>query len=192
MKPRSIHTNRGFSLIETLVAITILITAIVGPMTIAARGLQGAFFAKEQLAATYLAQEGVEFIRMKRDEYVLSNLGTSNDNWAGALPAHCKSGVGCGVDIRTLDFVQCSNASGCLLRYDASAPSGSNRGMYTHSGVYGFSPYTRTILIQDMNASSNDSDEVLVTAQVSWQSGLFGGVKSVTVQSRLFNQYDAF
>jgi prepilin-type N-terminal cleavage/methylation domain-containing protein len=184
--------QKGFTLVETLVAISILVLAVVGPMTIAARGLQGAFFAKEQLAATYLAQEGVEFMRMQRDQYALANRGTGNDNWAGSLPAHCKTGAGCGIDIRTMGVVECATTSGCVLRYDASAPGGVDRGMYTHSGSYGFSPYTRTILIQDMNGSSNDSDEVLVTARVSWQSGLFGGVKTVVVQSRIFNQYDAF
>ena len=66
------NTERGFTLVETLVAITILLIVIVGPMTIASRGMQTAFYAGDQTTAIYLAQEGIEHIQRLRDDTALA------------------------------------------------------------------------------------------------------------------------
>ena len=60
-------TQGGFTLIESLVAITILVTAILGPMTIAATGISSAIYARDQETAFFLAQEGLEYVRNVRD-----------------------------------------------------------------------------------------------------------------------------
>jgi len=188
--------TQGFTLVETLVAISILVVAIVGPMTIAMRGLQSAFYAKEQLIATYLAQEGVEIIRMHRDQYAMVQRGTGNDNWMSSparLTSLCALATGCGVDINNLanaGIVNCATTNACRLRYRAAGVNGAARGMYIHSTSV-FSPYTRVVNLTDVNGGSN-SDEVVVTVTVSWQSSFFQGTKSVTVQSRLFSQYDDY
>lgn len=187
-----IKQSRGFTLVEVLVAISILVVAVVGPMTIAMRGLQSAFFAKEQLTATFLAQEGAELIRMHRDQYAMAQEGTGNDNWLGTLPAICKAAQGCDVDIRALaTFSNCATANACRLRYDAAGVTSASRGMYTHSGSSPHSPYTRVVRLTDQGGGNN-SDEVLVTVAVSWQSGFLNGTRTVTLQSRLFNQYDDY
>ena len=59
--------KKGFTLIETLVAILILTTAIAGPLTIASRGLNAALIAKDQTTASYLAQDAIEYVRAVRD-----------------------------------------------------------------------------------------------------------------------------
>ena len=50
---------RGFTLIETLIAVLILTTAIAGPLTIASKGLTATLVAKDQISAFYLAQDAV-------------------------------------------------------------------------------------------------------------------------------------
>lgn len=58
---------RGFTLIETLVAIAILTTAIVGPFVAIQSAMNASYVARDQLVATMLAQEGVEYVRSVRD-----------------------------------------------------------------------------------------------------------------------------
>jgi prepilin-type N-terminal cleavage/methylation domain-containing protein len=53
---------RGFTLIETLVAITVLMIAIAGPLTVANKAYHTALGTRDQVIATNLAQETMEYI----------------------------------------------------------------------------------------------------------------------------------
>lgn len=59
--------NRGFTLIESLVAIFIFSIALVALITITSRGITGTAQAKNQVIAQFLAQEGIELMRNYRD-----------------------------------------------------------------------------------------------------------------------------
>jgi len=61
------ENTHGFTLIETLIAVTILTFAVSGPLYTAGRALVAAEIARDQLVASYLAQEGVESVRAMRD-----------------------------------------------------------------------------------------------------------------------------
>ena len=74
------HSQRGFTLLETLVAISILLIAVVGPMSIIGRSLPQSAYARDHAIAVNLAQEGIEAVRQKRDSNML-------DKW--------NSGPGC-------------------------------------------------------------------------------------------------
>ena len=60
------NSNAGFTLIESLVAISILLLSISAPLTIASKGLASSFFARDQITAFYLAQDAVEYIRDRK------------------------------------------------------------------------------------------------------------------------------
>lgn len=92
-------TDRGFTLIETLVALTVLLTAIVGPMALAQRSLSTSVHTKDQVAAFFLAQDAVEFIKSVRDTDRAE--GTTHFNM----------------------FSVCNNASGCYLDTTLSSAS---------------------------------------------------------------------
>src|SRR4051812_13810349 len=55
------NPRRAFTLVESMVAISILALAVTGPMIIAQKGIGSAIYAKDQITAFYLAQEAVEY-----------------------------------------------------------------------------------------------------------------------------------
>jgi len=71
--------NKGFTLIETFVAITVLVITVLGPMTLLSRALADSSTLKQRMTASYLAQEGLETVIFLRntDSSYLSSLSTS-------------------------------------------------------------------------------------------------------------------
>lgn len=62
----------GFTLIETFVAIVVLTIAVLGPMTLLSRALQDSRYIRDEIIATFLAQEGVEQVIDKRNQGTLT------------------------------------------------------------------------------------------------------------------------
>ncbi|MCK6462370.1 MAG: type II secretion system GspH family protein [Candidatus Pacebacteria bacterium] len=75
--------TRGFTLIETIVAIALLSAAVAGPLTMAIKSISNASVSQDQLTAFYLAQEAIEYVRKVRDDNVLS--GNSGSDWLEGL-----------------------------------------------------------------------------------------------------------
>lgn len=59
--------KKGITLIETVVAVSVLIFALGGPFLMAARSLKASGYAREEVAAARLAEEGLEIIHSMRD-----------------------------------------------------------------------------------------------------------------------------
>ena len=66
-KNKQNNYQSGFTLIETFVAITILMIVVLGPMSLLSNALKDARYIGEEITATYLAQEGVELMIDKRN-----------------------------------------------------------------------------------------------------------------------------
>lgn len=78
----------GFTLIETLVAITILLIGVVTPLQIASNALYSTFHSRDQITAYYLAAEAIEYVKNVRDTKFLSDItsgDTSADGWMVGL-----------------------------------------------------------------------------------------------------------
>jgi prepilin-type N-terminal cleavage/methylation domain-containing protein len=71
---KTLKRNRGFTLVETLVAISILLIAVVGPISLIGDALHKLYYAKDQMIAINLAQEGIEVVRQVRDSNMLSGV----------------------------------------------------------------------------------------------------------------------
>lgn len=71
----------GFTLVETLIALSIFTVSILGLMSILATGISNTGYAKRKVAAEYLAQEGIEYVRNLRDTTVLYDATSSQHGW---------------------------------------------------------------------------------------------------------------
>src|ERR1035437_1827222 len=74
--------SRGFSLIETLLAVAILMIAITRPLALVQSGLFSANHERNQITATYLAQEALEYIRSLRDANNYRQYGNPLVSWS--------------------------------------------------------------------------------------------------------------
>ncbi|GEM_PF-445615 len=61
----------GFTLIETIVAVALLLAVVLGPIALITDALSSAAFSRNNLIANNLAQEGIEFVREIRDNNIL-------------------------------------------------------------------------------------------------------------------------
>lgn len=73
--------SKGFTLVETLVAISIFTTSILGLMAVLSSGISSTNYAKKKMTATYLAQEGIEYARNLRDTAVLYDSTSAQNGW---------------------------------------------------------------------------------------------------------------
>ncbi len=64
--------NRGFTLVETLVALSIFAVSITAMIVVVGRGVGATTYSKNKLAASFLSQEGIELVRYIRDTEVLT------------------------------------------------------------------------------------------------------------------------
>ena len=164
-------TIRAFTLIETFVAITVLLISLVGPLSIAAQSLRLAYYARDQVTAFYLAQEAVEYVRAQRDQNYLANAA-----WLTNL-GDCV-GASCVVDFPRFTHSACGVLSTCPPIYISNATK-----LYNQDATSGpASPFTRVLSITPVAGSV---DEVIVQVRISWVS--VGISRSFQVTEHLFN-----
>ena len=118
---RNVGLNKqGFTLVETLVAISILMIAITGPLTIASKALTTALTSRDQVIATFLAQDVHEYIHSIKDRNLYRNNPWLQDLGNGTS---CTAAAPCIIDT---SGVNSSPAS-------AIAVSGGNTQLYRDS-----------------------------------------------------------
>lgn len=81
MKNFSKQKNKAFTLVETLVAVSIFTMSILGLISVLASGISDTNYAKQKITAAFLAQEGIECVRNKRDNLVLYDTVSAQNGW---------------------------------------------------------------------------------------------------------------
>ncbi len=163
---------RGFTLIETLVAISVLVLVTTGPLVLVNKSLTLIKTTKQRVIALYLAQDAVEYIKNRRDENFLKG-----DSWLSGMNA-CISNDGsrkCTVDTigsRTPVFKICSGE--CEnLKYDES------------KSLYNYDEGEDTKFKRTTSLKNAGGEKALILVEVSW-----GGRNSVKVKNTIFNWFD--
>lgn len=174
----------GFTLIETLVAISVLLISILAPLQIASQALFSSFYSRDEITAYYLAAEAIEYIRNTRDSTDLTGLNnTPRPYWLKDLDScnTSKNAQGCMIDTRlplTNAFSICP-PTGCtpLLFDSASGIWNYDNSIQTNT----VSRFKRTVELIPHNNHGNDG-EALIKVTVEWTgNGTFGGAKKVTL-----------
>jgi len=185
LKPKSHQssTTQGFTLVESLVAITILIIGVLGPMMAATRGITDGLYAQNQLIATYLAQEALELASIQ-----LKNNDVNNSNFLAEL-TDCLS-VSCAVVIDpdndvSFKFKPCSNpdVNSCEMAYDNNDVEKKRFYKYDNGTNFVGPVFKRTLAVMDLETNK----QVLLEAKVTWVNKQGTAEKNVTLYRYAYN-----
>lgn len=179
--------NKGFTLVEALVAISVLMVAVVSPITIAQKGLSSALFSKDQMIASFLAQDTIEFIKGIRDDNVKGDF-----EWLSGLtdcvqPGGIKSAIKtfCIVDSITVGGIEKADSNNAYLYMHSSLNAEGEEVFvyYTHEDIGNEkSKFKRIVNIRQ----NGTRDEALITVIVSW-GGARSADNNVIVKAFIYN-----
>lgn len=204
------NRKSGFTLMETMVAIFIIMLAITGPMVFTQNALRAAFLSRDQITAFFLAQDAIEYIKNIRDGHVVDIIKSPSDNpsgWLGDgnnnLIKLCLDGLNndgeCTVDTtknESAGIKTCKNANstpGCvgdpLSNYK---PLNFKDGSYftneiANGGTIVPSLFAREIKLKTIQANK----EVEVTVTIRWKSHEGVGIREVVVKENIYNWANA-
>jgi prepilin-type N-terminal cleavage/methylation domain-containing protein len=181
-KSNSHHSHlsmrRGFTLVETMVAILILTIAITVVSSVTQSNLRTSYVSRDQMTAYFLAQEAMEYVRNIRDTDVINNV-----SWPGGLllNAGASSQTYC-VDPRASSMSQRVVALGSgtcdsigTLYYNASTG-------FNHQNSGTASRFSRTV-----TAAKRGTDEIFFTVSTKWKTST-GVDKEVKIYKSLWTK----
>ncbi len=181
--------SRSFTLVETLVAIAIVSIAMVGPFQAVQNALSLSYIARDQIIATNLAQEGIEYVRSIRDAnylYKLQNTSTSR-TWLYGIDGTDSSGGGGG-------GTNCVSSNGCVVDPTQGTisvcPSGtcaplnlSSTHLYNQSSVS--STNIATPFVRKVTLTTVTGYQTTVNVTVTWKT--LGKTYTVNVNENIYN-----
>lgn len=149
-----INRLAGFTLLETLVAILLFTVALSALLALVRDSVTTATYTKNEVVATYLAQEAVDYIRNQRDEIVKINALSSITPWTD-FTNNLPCSLGCELDVYDMTPIKT-----CVGNCFPMNISGKN--------------FRRTIYTKDMG------DAFLVKVEVVWANGTNQRTKILT------------
>lgn len=180
--------NKGFTLVETIVAVFILTLALTSLLGLTSQSLFTARYARNEITANYLLQEVVDYIRNQRDSIAFQK----KDNGGGwqvfldkfgeqSTSTLCFSSQGCYFNVsNTSDpIITACSLSGCpYLKYDENA---SNGHFYYNDDFSGLDSSFKRII----KLSNPTTDELLISVTMEWTNGKSN--RSRTLSTSLLN-----
>lgn len=185
-KSLAIKLSNGFTLVEVLIAISIFVTSALAMLVTLSSGLTQTSYARDRLVASYLAQEGVEYLRNTRDNYMLfspNGFKDFKDALTDCYDGPCNFKESLNLSGQPIEFFKCSDdLTDCEL--------GVEEGKYTDlfsnpSNIDNIPSGFKRKISAGVSGVDSNSIEVIVT--VYWQQG--SGTKSVAFSENLFNWY---
>lgn len=171
------NSKKGFTLIETLIAIAIFTMSILALMSVLGSGIADTNYAKQKMIASYLAEEGIESVRNVRDNYLLYGTGSNWVDFKSKIsPCRQGQGNGCGIN-NSLDTTEdrfifkCSDVSRCNL--------------YLNNGDYNVVAGNDSGFVREIWMENLSDNEIKIYSTVSWNQG--SGSYNITLSENLYN-----
>ncbi|MDP3778755.1 MAG: hypothetical protein Q8R30_01745 [bacterium] len=183
-------------MLETLVAVSVLLVGIVGPISLIVQALSSTSFSRNHIVAYNLAQEGIELMRAVRDDMALcTTLGAADFTNLGSLaPGYFK------FDALLSTTISCGDANMNVPKPIQSIASTCNTPLFINGGYYTYTGGTPTNFSRCVRVCSppdaapclavSDSDipgidQIEIISTVSWEER--GVTKNISLRNRLYN-----
>ncbi len=165
--------QKGFTILETIVAVTTLAIVITGVTAAMQTGISSYITSKDQTTAIYLAQESFEQIRHIRDQNALTGNPwlTGISGAVGTEP--CYPGFSCYSDAINGTLTRCISTCPLLLQDPVNK-------FYGYTGGWTTTNFRRTIQLSVINVN-----EVSIVVTVAWSKGSLS--KSLVFKENFLN-----
>ena len=182
LKAESWQLNAGFTLVETLLAVSLLSIAITAPMVLTMQALTSAYYARDQITASHLAQEGLEAVHAIRDKQILTIATTDQGesesiDLFGALEDYAVSD-----DPFKIDATEDEDGAISDCEDDCDGDSEEDA-LRTDGRLYGYDEdWTPTNFIRKMTVcyvqddgtcGTGETDEIQVTVTMYWHTSSY-------------------
>jgi type II secretory pathway pseudopilin PulG len=166
-----IKKKSAFSIIEIMAVVFIVTIGMIGMMNLIGQSIRVQRLNEHTLIAYQLAQEGIELVRVIRDD----NWLTEENDFINAV----NPGTYC------LDFLNINlegpNSSPCLLYLNVN-------NFYVHqSSGNTETPYSRLITIEEYEGETENNVAVNVTVKITWED--VSGTFEYEAETRLYDWY---
>jgi Tfp pilus assembly protein PilV len=165
-----------------MVAITILTISIIAPMALTVQSLESAYYARDEITAENLAQEGIEAVRSIRDgNILLSAEGTPTSLFNGIIRTGRTSDTFT-IDAHTIPATVANY--GCSPNCPALQTNGT---LYGYGTGWTNTQFTRTITVIVLSSASDGTpQELRVASSIVWKTGSYA-THQFTVYEDMYN-----
>lgn len=167
--------SKGFTLVETMVAVFIIGMITTSLLGVIATSLYNFRYTQNEMVATYLLQEAADYIRNHRDTEILNTPDDSKAGWGSFITKYNKCrDVYCQIDT-TEDFntlsETCTSIDDCDSFYFNNDPEGDYFYNYDGKGIP--TSFKRGIKLSQVggNTDTGSGDEIRVLITVEWKNG---------------------
>jgi type II secretory pathway pseudopilin PulG len=183
--PANLERSGGFSLIETIIAIFILVIAVTGPLAAASSSLKASFYARDQVVAFYLAQDVIEAIKNYRDNQYMQS-----STWLNGVVCF-NNGNPCTVDTSNLKMNQ--NLEITHVNINPFLYLDESKNVFTHDDKTGNikTRFKRTVVFDQIYNNGSKNDELQIVVTVEWNPRfILSDTKKIVVQENIYNWLD--
>lgn len=171
--------KNGFTIVETLVSLSIFSISVIALVVVSAKGISDSSISKNRLTATYLAQEGLELMRNKRDTAIIADSANGWINFQSSTQECSPSLGGCDIDPINEAIYKCSTGS-CIIQSDSVT------GYYGHGSTNGVnSIFKRVITLEEPTTWGSNPNEYQMIVTVTWTQGV--SPQSVKLVENIYN-----